>query len=84
VLYEMLTGRKAFQGKSQVSLIGAILKNNPARSISPSCRNFDITPDGQRFLMLEELPRPASARTSPTSINVVLNWTEELKQRVAK
>jgi eukaryotic-like serine/threonine-protein kinase len=29
VMYEMATGRKAFEGKSTVSLIGAILKDNP-------------------------------------------------------
>ena len=29
VLYEMATGKKAFAGKSQASLIGAILKENP-------------------------------------------------------
>ena len=29
VLYEMLTGKKAFEGKSQASLIGAILKDAP-------------------------------------------------------
>jgi Tol biopolymer transport system component len=29
VLYEMLTGRKAFTGKSQASLLGAILKDEP-------------------------------------------------------
>src|SRR5215470_14205152 len=29
VLYEMITGRKAFTGKSRVSLIGAILKDDP-------------------------------------------------------
>jgi hypothetical protein len=33
-------------------------------------------------LMLKELPQPASARSAPTTINVVLNWSEELKQRV--
>jgi serine/threonine protein kinase/Tol biopolymer transport system component len=30
VLYEMLTGRKAFEGKSQASLIAAILRGEPA------------------------------------------------------
>ena len=30
VVYEMLTGRKAFDGRSQVSLIGAILEREPA------------------------------------------------------
>jgi len=29
VLYEMATGRKAFQGKSQASLIAAILASEP-------------------------------------------------------
>src|SRR6266849_4187801 len=29
VVYEMLTGKKAFEGKSQASLIGAILKDDP-------------------------------------------------------
>ena len=29
VLYEIVTGRKAFQGKSQMSVIGAILKDTP-------------------------------------------------------
>src|SRR5512140_2036592 len=37
VLYEMATGKKAFEGKSQASLIGSILKDNPppASSIAP-------------------------------------------------
>jgi hypothetical protein len=40
---------------------------------------YDVSPDGQRFLML----KPAeSAETAPTQINVVLNWFEELKRRV--
>jgi serine/threonine-protein kinase len=41
--------------------------------------NYDVSPDGQRFLML----KPADAGEGvPTQINVVLNWFEELKQRV--
>ncbi|MCH8269095.1 MAG: hypothetical protein IH846_16440, partial [Acidobacteria bacterium] len=41
--------------------------------------NYDVTPDGQRFLMIQ-----ATERQQPTAtqINVVLNWFEELKQRV--
>src|SRR6185436_6600694 len=30
VLYEMVTGKKAFESKSQVGLIGAILERDPA------------------------------------------------------
>ena len=40
---------------------------------------YDVSPDGQRFLML----KPVESQTSaPTQINVVLNWFEELKRKV--
>jgi serine/threonine-protein kinase len=41
--------------------------------------NYDVFPDGQRFLMLKP---SESAEAAPTQINVVLNWFEELKRRV--
>ncbi len=45
---------------------------------------WDISPDGKRFLMMKPAKTPdrESAAESPRKINVVLNWTEELKQRV--
>jgi serine/threonine-protein kinase len=39
--------------------------------------NYDVAPDGQRFLMIK-----ASEEGASTQINVVLNWFEELKRRV--
>jgi hypothetical protein len=39
--------------------------------------DYDVSPDGQRFLMLKP-----SEQAAPTQINVVLNWFEELKQKV--
>ena len=42
---------------------------------------FDISPDGQRFL-ISKPSRGPDHDTSPTSIVVVQNWLEELKQRV--
>jgi eukaryotic-like serine/threonine-protein kinase len=41
--------------------------------------NYDVSPDGQRFLMLKP---SESAQAAATQINVVLNWFEELKQKV--
>jgi len=41
--------------------------------------NYDVAPDGQRFLMLKPSEQ---AQAAPTQINVVLNWFEELKQKV--
>jgi eukaryotic-like serine/threonine-protein kinase len=40
--------------------------------------NYDVSPDGQRFLMLKPSEQAGAA---PTQINVVLNWFEELKRR---
>jgi hypothetical protein len=40
---------------------------------------YDVSPDGQRFLMLKPVEQ---AQAGPTQINVVLNWFEELKQKV--
>ena len=41
--------------------------------------NYDIAPDGQRFVMIMESEAQEDA---PSQINVVLNWFEELKRRV--
>ncbi len=40
--------------------------------------NYDVSPDGQRFLMIKQ----SEQATPVTQINVVLNWTEELKRLV--
>ena len=40
--------------------------------------SYDVTPDGQRFLLLE----PAKQDAAPvTHLNVVLNWFEEVKRK---
>jgi Tol biopolymer transport system component len=44
-----------------------------------TANNFDVSSDGQRFLMIK--PNEAG-EAAPTQINVVLNWFEELKRRV--
>lgn len=48
------------------------------RYFSWSWTGYDISSDGQRFLMVQE----SEQQTEPTQINVVLNWSEELKRRV--
>jgi len=43
--------------------------------------NYDIAPDGKRFVMVE-LPRvSAGTAREPVRLQVALNWLEELKQR---
>jgi hypothetical protein len=45
---------------------------------------WDIHPDGKRFLMMKwpEATDEESTEESLRKINIVLNWLEELKQRV--
>jgi serine/threonine-protein kinase len=40
--------------------------------------NYDVSADGQRFLMV----KPSEQVAATTQINVVLNWFEELKRKV--
>ena len=40
---------------------------------------YDVSPDGQRFLMVKPVVDPASV----TQVHVILNWFEELKAKVA-
>jgi len=44
-------------------------------------RNYDITSDGKRIIVVRT-PSAREAVEASTSINIVLNWQEELKQRV--
>ncbi|MFX1265343.1 MAG: protein kinase, partial [Promethearchaeota archaeon] len=56
--------------------------------IGPTWFGFDISHDGQRFLMIKPLETTDDESTEefiaemPRKINIVLNWFEELKERV--
>jgi hypothetical protein len=56
-----------------------ILFEEPYLPTSATSPNYDVTPDGQRFLMLKPTEQ---AQAAPTQIVVVQNWFEELKQKV--
>ena len=43
-------------------------------------RSYDVSPDGQRFLMIKE--GPEGDKPSPPNMTVVLNWFEELKAKL--
>jgi Tol biopolymer transport system component len=46
----------------------------------PPVRCYDISPDGERFVAIQ----PGELKPEPvTSINIVLNWLEELEERVS-
>ena len=52
-----------------------VLFEGQYRSLPTSTPNYDVSADGQRFLMLKSIEQSGQ-------INVVLNWFEELKQKV--
>ncbi len=45
----------------------------------PANTDYDVAPDGHRFLMIKAAE---GEEVQPAQINVVLNWTEELKRLV--
>ncbi|MGD9345423.1 MAG: hypothetical protein PVH84_06140, partial [Candidatus Aminicenantes bacterium] len=45
---------------------------------APWGRNYDIAPDGTRFIMITE----ESQSEKPTQINLILNWAEELTRSI--
>jgi len=38
--------------------------------------DYDVSPDGQRFLMV----KASEQESPPTQLNVVLNWSDELRR----
>ena len=54
------------------------LFEGPYFEIAPS-RHYDITADGQRFLMV--LPIESKQEQYPRSLTVVLNWFDDLQRR---
>jgi hypothetical protein len=55
-----------------------MLFEGPYLSINATIASYDVSPDGQRFLMLKATEQQQSAG----QINIVQNWFEELKQKV--
>ncbi|HEY4580959.1 MAG TPA: hypothetical protein VIG89_07970, partial [Candidatus Acidoferrales bacterium] len=45
---------------------------------APTAPAYDVSVDGQRFLML----KAGEQETSTPQVNVVVNWIEDMKQRM--
>ena len=46
-------------------------------------RRYDIDPSGERFLLIKTAGAPGSDNRSLSSLAFVLNWDEELLERVS-
>jgi len=86
-------GRELFYMTSEGQLVAVPFQTNPAIAIGNAevvvdgayftgapGRTYDVSPDGQRFLMMKE--EGASDGTSEAELIFVLNWGEELKRLV--
>jgi serine/threonine-protein kinase len=71
------TGPAFSLGTPKALFRGTYVGSSPSGGIA-----WDISPDGKRFLMMKEPQPTASAGGAPMKINIVLNWFEELRQRV--
>ena len=58
----------------------ALFDHAPYRRRGADGRMYDIAPDGQRFLMLSR--QDLGSARSPRQVNVVMNWFQELTERV--
>jgi hypothetical protein len=43
---------------------------------------YDVSPDGQRFLMIKESGTPNQDAVAGSSIDVILHWVDGLKAQV--
>ena len=74
VIYEMVTGRKAFEGKSQASLIAAILERDPP----PMTERQPLTPPSLERVVLACLAKDPDERwQSAADIRRELAWLHE-------
>ncbi|MBI4478795.1 MAG: PD40 domain-containing protein [Acidobacteria bacterium] len=76
MVVDVTTGPSFSVGKPRMLFEGSY--THAAGSEEVLFSNYDVAPDDQRFLMIE----PSQQERDATQINVVLNWFEELKQKV--
>jgi dipeptidyl aminopeptidase/acylaminoacyl peptidase len=80
---KMMTVQVSTSGSFQASKPKLLWTGRYAHGLGSQCgppgatsSNYDVTTNGQRFLMIK------SDEIAPAQINVVLNWTEELKATI--
>ena len=67
VLYEMLTGKKAFEGKSQASLISAIMSSEPRTDVGAPADDSAVTGPARRALSGQRPGRTVAIGAGPRS-----------------
>lgn len=73
-VFSLETPKKLFQGP--------YVQSNVAEAPGAEFHPWDVSPDGNRFLMMKEMGSNTTGASMTRKVNIVLNWLEELKQRV--
>ena len=73
------SGTTFIPGKPAKVLNGKYVAGSTTRGYD--LRSYDVSADGQRFLMLKEMASTTTSAALPT-MTVVVNWIEELKSRM--
>jgi eukaryotic-like serine/threonine-protein kinase len=74
VLYEMATGRRAFEGKSQISVLAAILENEP----EPMSQSQPLTPPALEMVVKTCLAKDPDERLQTAhDLKLQLNWSSQ-------
>ena len=73
-----------FSLETPTTLFSGTYVSSEMGATRPEFNPWDIHPDGKRFLMIKPPQATGEASTEgiPRKINIVLNWLEELKERV--
>ncbi|MFQ5743361.1 MAG: hypothetical protein ACE5HV_07210 [Acidobacteriota bacterium] len=84
IYYSTLTGPGILVAKVAMEPFSASEPVDLSDIVMRYAANFDVASDGQRFLVTVPAGSGETGDTAPATprINVVLNWFEELKQRV--
>ena len=65
-----------WHAEAPVKLLDSVYLSGSAATVT---RPYDVSPDGKRFLVIKNAPGDSQ---SIRQLEVVLNWTEELKRLV--
>jgi serine/threonine-protein kinase len=60
----------------------AVVVKGPYASPLNVGRHYDVSPDGQRFLLLKDVETPGSIKPPPPEIRLVQHWVNELERLV--
>ena len=60
----------------------SVVVKGPYGSPGYNGRDYDVSPDGKRFLLLKDVETSGSTKPPPPEVRLVLHWVNELERLV--